>query len=106
MILINTITQYLGKQSEHIVFEADLIGTILAAKPTEEEMVERGASILLDTQATIMTMREEKRMTGQRLVIELHDAVQRSNRWTRHGNEAVMHSITGYKGILGNEKAG
>jgi hypothetical protein len=66
---------YLGPESEHTVFEAELAGAAMGAKMLNVERSGR-YMVALDNQAAIQTTRRERAIPGQYLVNAVHRQIQ------------------------------
>jgi ribonuclease HI len=94
---------YLGPESEHTVFEAELAGAAIGAKMLNMESSGR-YTIALDNQAAIQTTRRESTIPGQYLVNAIHRQVEGVVE-QQPGARVVMRWVPGHEGIEGNERA-
>jgi ribonuclease HI len=94
---------YLGPESEHTVFEAELAGAAMGAKMLNVERRTR-YTIALDNQAAIQTTRRERAIPGQYLVNAIHRQIQGVVEM-QAGTRVAMRCVPGHEGIEGNERA-
>jgi ribonuclease HI len=92
---------YLGPESEHTVFEAELAGAAIAAKMLNTERSDK-YTVALDNQAAIQTTRREKAIPGQYLVNAVHRQIHGVVEF-QAGARVVMRWVPGHEGIEGNE---
>ncbi|KAG1765679.1 hypothetical protein EDD22DRAFT_738844, partial [Suillus occidentalis] len=86
----------LGSDEEHTVYEAELVGMILAIQMLKEEGGSRGGTMALgvDNQVAILATTAFQSRPGHHLVDTFHDDLKLVIRWS-----------PGHKGIPGNEAA-
>jgi ribonuclease HI len=94
---------YLGPESEHTVFEAELAGAAIAAKMLNTERSDK-YTVALDNQAAIQTTRREKAIPGQYLVNAVHRQLHGVAE-SQAGARVVMRWVPGHEGVEGNERA-
>jgi ribonuclease HI len=93
---------YLGPESEHTVFEAELAGAAMAAKMLNVESSGR-YTVALDNQAAIQMTRRERAIPGQYLVNAVHRQIQGVVE-LQAGARVVMRWVPGHEGVEGNER--
>jgi ribonuclease HI len=95
---------YLGKDTEHTVYEGELVGMILAVQLLKEEGGERGGTMSLgvDNQAAIRTTSAFRSQPGHYLMDMFHDDLRRVIP-ANDGRKFIIRWTPGHKGILGNE---
>lgn len=97
---------HLGSDQEHTVYEAELVGMILAVKMLQEEGAGRGGSMALgvDNQAAIRSTKAFHSQPGHYLVDQLHDDLRKLIP-DDDERKMIIRWTPGHKGILGNEAA-
>ena len=102
-----TLRYHLGPASEHTVFEAELVGLILAAYLlSESEDATYPAVILADNQAAIQASEYPAARSGHYLCLRFRSLLRkviRENKITRQ--DIMLQWIAGHKEVEGNEAA-
>ncbi|KAI9068413.1 hypothetical protein FKP32DRAFT_1552392, partial [Trametes sanguinea] len=94
----------LGSEDEHIVFEGELTGMILALDVIESEPRVTRANILLDNKAAIRAVSKRRARPGQQLVELFHKRL-RHLKAKRRSLAITVVWVPGHKGVAGNERA-
>jgi ribonuclease HI len=94
----------LGKETEHTVFEAELVGVLLALHLLGEYPQKRSILIAIDNQAAIRALTGNSRQPGQYLLDAILNRMQQLKRNRRHLTIHLEWS-PGHEGIQGNEVA-
>ncbi|CDO75194.1 hypothetical protein BN946_scf184794.g1, partial [Trametes cinnabarina] len=94
----------LGSEDEHIVFEGELAGMILALDVIESEPRVTRANILLDNKAAIRAVSKRRPRPGQQLVELFHKRL-RHLKAKRRSLAITVVWVPGHKGVAGNERA-
>ncbi|KAI5829283.1 hypothetical protein K523DRAFT_220070, partial [Schizophyllum commune Tattone D] len=89
---------------EHTVFEAELVGTILAVDIARERPRLRRIVILLDNQAAIQALPKRRSQPGQYIIDAFHRALDQTLRQKPH-LEFHIAWIPGHTDVAGNEWA-
>ena len=98
---------HLGKASEHTVFEAELVGMILAAHllATIDDLPLL-ASVFVDNQAAILAGERSTSKPGHYLSIRFKEIIQEVHeRRNLSKSDISIRRIVGHKNIRGNEEA-
>ena len=98
---------HLGAASKHTIFEAKLVGMILAAHllNTNEDLP-LPASIFVDNQAAILVSERPTTKPGHYLSIRFREIIQElHNRCCITKEDVSLHWIVGHRNIIGNEEA-
>ena len=93
------IRKHLGMESEHTVFEAEVVGLILAAKLVQAERGVSSAMLGADNQAALKAMRRTKGASGQHLVDCFHEQVDLAQ-WRHPGARIVLRWTPGHMGMV------
>ncbi|KAF9017467.1 hypothetical protein BDZ89DRAFT_920829, partial [Hymenopellis radicata] len=96
---------YLGRESDHTVFEAELVGLLLALDIIESTPRLTRATILLDSQAAIMAVKNGNTGGGGRYLVEEFYRRLKSLATKRRSLRLELRWIPGHKGAEGNERA-
>ncbi|KAG2065355.1 hypothetical protein BDR04DRAFT_1033014, partial [Suillus decipiens] len=104
--VIRSLRFYLGKDTEHMVYEGELVGMILAVQLIKSEGGDRGGtmSLGLDNQAVIRAMAAFNSQPGHYLMDIFHNNLHQiipSN----DERKLTVRWTPGHKGIPGNEAA-
>ncbi|CDO68734.1 hypothetical protein BN946_scf184652.g61 [Trametes cinnabarina] len=94
----------LGSDNEHIVFEGELAGMVLALDVIESEPRVTRANILLDNKAAIRAVSKRRPRPGQQLVELFHRRLKHLKSKRRSLSLTVVW-VPGHKGVAGNERA-
>ena len=100
-----TLHYHLGPSTRHTVYEAEIVGTILALQLllAERRPIKR-ASIALDNTATIQASTLRTAAPGRYLTDMFHDSVQKL-REAHPGIRLTLRWVPGHAGVEGNERA-
>ena len=106
-VQITTLRFHLGPATEHTVFEAELVGMILAAQLlTIHDIFPLPVSIFVDNQAAIIAGERPSSKPGHYLSVEfrklLHELQEKHGLSSR---DISVQWIAGHKDVLGNEEA-
>jgi len=94
----------LGKEGEHTVFEAELMGLTLAAELLCSELVVDTAMLGADSQAALRALGGAEGVSGWHLVDRFHKEM--GSMWRRHaGADIGLRWTPGHVGLAGNERA-
>lgn len=91
-------------ESEHTVFEGELVGTLLALDIILAEPRLRSATILLDNQAAIRALYANRPQPGQQLIRLFHKQLTKIQKHRRTFSLRIVW-VPGHFGIPGNERA-
>jgi ribonuclease HI len=94
----------LGPDSEHTVFEGELVGTILALDIILAEPRLRTATILLDSQPAIKALHANRPQPGQQLIQLFHKQLKKLLQ-LRRSFQLRLVWVPGHRGVPGNEHA-
>ena len=99
----DVVRAYLGTEDEHMVFEVELVGEIMAAKLLKRE---KGWKFMigLDNQAAIQTTMQEKQISGQYLIDILHEQMRAVEQFQKK-RITLMRWVPGHENIQGNERS-
>ena len=97
-------TLHLGSENERTVFEAELVGTLLALDIILAEPRLTSATILLDNQSAIKALHTNKPQPGQQLVRLFHKLLMKIQK-RRKTFSLQLVWVPGHCGIPGNERA-
>jgi ribonuclease HI len=98
---------YLGREREHTVFEAELAGAEISAIMIRRALgrqAELSSMIGIDNQVVIKTTRQERGISGQYIIITLHDQMETLTQ-LKPDMKNVIQWVPGNVGIAGNERA-
>ncbi|KAG2739807.1 hypothetical protein P692DRAFT_201729067, partial [Suillus brevipes Sb2] len=95
---------HLGNEEEHTVYEAEIIGMILAVQLLKEAGGEGTMALGVDNQAAIRSTSSFHSQPGHYLVDKFHDDL-RDLLPEADGRKLVIRWTPGHKGIAGNEAA-
>ena len=93
---------YLGKSTEHTVFEAEIMGIVAGLELIRKQRRVKNVSIGLDNQAAIRAISQRRSGEAQYLVDLFHEhleAVQKKHR----GLRLTIRWVPGHVGVIGNE---
>ncbi|KAF9032299.1 hypothetical protein BDZ89DRAFT_894571, partial [Hymenopellis radicata] len=90
---------------DHTVFEAELVGLLLALDIIESTPRLTKATILLDSQAAIMAVRNGSTGGGGRYLVEEFYRRLKSLATKRRSLQLELRWIPGHRGAEGNERA-
>ena len=94
---------YLGSEEHHTVYEAELVGLILAATLIQHTNFSEEVTIATDNQAAIKAITNFRSTPGQQLIDSfIAQMTELANR--RIGVPFKIYWIPGHKGIPGNEE--
>ncbi|GBE89552.1 RNA-directed DNA polymerase from mobile element jockey [Sparassis crispa] len=97
---------YLGKSSEHTVYEAEVVGFILGVKLIHSEFVVYSASCAGDNKASVRATRLRRPAPSHYLLDVLHRDVDLLIRKHKIGKSALtVRWVPGHKDVEGNERA-
>jgi ribonuclease HI len=100
---IKVLRKYLGPETHHTVFEAELVGMCLGTELIQAERGVTMATIGVDSQAALRTTGSTTGASGQYLADEVHEGVHAVKK--RHKNASMdMRWTLGHVGVEGNEK--
>ena len=99
-----SLQHYLGSEKHHTVYEAELVGLILAAALLQQLEFLEDVSIAIDNQAAIKVMTNHSSAPGQQLTDFFLNQITEIARWHR-GVLIEIRWIPSHKGILGNKEA-
>ena len=95
---------HLGHASQHTVFEAELVGTILALDSIRSLPHILTAQILIDNQPVIHALKRRGAQPGQYLIDLFHVELE-SLKESRQGFTLHLNWVPGHEGVEGNELA-
>ena len=95
---------YLGSEKHHTVYEAELVGLVLAAALLQQLKFLEDVSITIDNQAAIKVMTNHCSTPGPQLIDFFLNQMTEIAR-QHQGVPIKIHWIPGHKEILGNEEA-
>jgi ribonuclease HI len=95
---------YLGKDSEHTVYEGELVGMILAVELIRRAGGGESMALGVDNQAAIRATKAFNSQPGHHLMDTFHDSL-REIIPDNNGKRLVVRWTPGHVGIPGNEKA-
>ncbi|SJL09301.1 uncharacterized protein ARMOST_12678 [Armillaria ostoyae] len=95
---------HLGPDTHHTVFEAELVGALLAIDIIKSTPCLTKATILLDSQAAILALQSGKTKSGRYLVEEFHNQVRKLQA-SRKTLRIRIQWVPGHVSIDGNESA-
>lgn len=99
-----TLAYKLGKEKEHTVYEAELVGILLGTYLTRQEKNIKTITIAADNQAALLAPRGVKAKSGNHILEEIMDEIGRIRR--RNRNIEITYSwCPGHENIAGNELA-
>ncbi|KAG1736260.1 hypothetical protein EDD22DRAFT_787550, partial [Suillus occidentalis] len=93
---------HLGSEKEHTMYEAEIVGMILAVELLREAGGEGTMALGVDNQAAIRATNAFQSQPGHYLVNKLHDDL-RMLLPERDGRKLTIRWTPGHKGIAGNE---
>jgi ribonuclease HI len=95
---------YLGKVEEHMVYEAEVVGMILAVHLLKEAGGEGTMALGVDNQAAIRATGSFQSQPGHHLIDTLHDDLRKLLP-ENDGRKLALRWTPGHKGLAGNEEA-
>jgi ribonuclease HI len=102
-----TLKYSLGPDTEHTVFEGEVIGVLLGIHLANASALARSGSvpvsISLDNQATIASLNNQKPRPSQTILDWIHDALEKCNEDVAEALEIIW--VPGHRGSRGNEAA-
>jgi len=103
--LMKMLQHYLGSLDEHTVYEGECMGMLLGLGLIQREMGwVTEATMGVDNQVAITSMRSEKPAPGSYIIDRIHASYQRVKEQHRH-LEFTVGWVPGHRGILCNERA-
>ncbi|KAF8514914.1 hypothetical protein JB92DRAFT_3115324 [Gautieria morchelliformis] len=99
---LKSMRPYMGPESEHMVFEAEVAGAAMGAKMLNMERSSK-YTVALDNQAAIQMTRRESVISGQYLVNAVHRQIQGVVQ-QQAGAKVVMRWVPGHEGVEGNKR--
>lgn len=99
-----TLRYYLGNANQHTVFEAELIGLILATKIANDAKNLRKLDLLIDNQAAIKALEDDTATARSYLIPILIKALERLKAKNKRLCTTIRW-VPGHEGVMGNEVA-
>ncbi|KAI0308855.1 hypothetical protein OF83DRAFT_1072890, partial [Amylostereum chailletii] len=97
--------KYLGRATEHTVYEAELVGIVLAVAALREEKATGTITIALDNEATIRATQDDEAKSDSYLLDAIHQAIKTWEEESTEPIQVVIRWIPGHEGAEGNEAA-